>query len=390
MDLTGLKTNVVGAGIGGLTGALALARHGADVTILEQASEITEVGAGLQVSPNGVAVLRALGLESQLKKISMRAEAVELHDFAEGKLVARLDLGLSPVDTFYYFVHRADLIDLLANAVRQCGIKIRLLQHVDCILPGDFPVAHMANGAKSTAQFLLGADGLHSKARSALNGAVSPFFTRQVAWRATVPNIFGHKSVARVHMGPHRHVVTYPLREGELVNIVAVQERAQWAEEGWNIQDDPDNLRKIFADFGGDVRRLLKQVETVNRWGLFRHPVAPLWHKDNVAILGDAAHPTLPFMAQGAVMAMEDAWVLAASLIRAPNLTSGLAAYQKQREVRVKRVVNIASKNARKYHLSVEPMRTLAHLGLRAGSILLPRQMIGQFDWIYRHDVTTE
>lgn len=388
MEMMGLKTGVIGAGIGGLTAALCLQRRGALVTVLEQAEDITEVGAGLQISPNGVAVLRALGLETALAQKAVRARAVELRDYAVGRLVTRVDLGHLPEEMRYYFVHRADLIDLLAEAVRRTGIRVRLLQKVEDVLPGEKPVARMANGAEFGAKLLLGADGLHSRARAALNGTVAPFFTRQVAWRATVPNTSGHPDVAQVHMGPHRHVVTYPLRGGALVNIVAVQERAAWAEEGWHIADDPANLRAVFADFGGIVPDLLKQVDTVRRWGLFRHPVAPVWHKANVAILGDAAHPTLPFMAQGAVMAMEDAWVLGDALAEAPDTESGLSGYQARREERVKRVVAAASKNAWKYHLSVPPVRALAHLGLRIGGAVAPKRMLSQFDWIYRHDVT--
>ncbi len=388
MDMMGLKTGVIGAGIGGLTAALCLHRRGADVTVLEQAEAITEVGAGLQVSPNGVAVLRALGLEPALTQNAVRARAVELRDYAAGRLVTRLDLGLLPDDMRYYFVHRSDLIDLLCEAVRKAGIRVRLLQKVEHVVPGQTPVARMKNGASFKAGFLLGADGLHSRARAALNGTVAPFFTRQVAWRTTVPNIGGHPDVAQVHMGPHRHVVTYPLRGGTLVNIVAVQEHAAWAEEGWHIADDPANLRAVFADFGGIVPDLLKQVDNVRRWGLFRHPVAPVWHKENVAILGDAAHPTLPFMAQGAVMAMEDAWVLADALADASGLDAGLSSYQSRREERVKRVVAAASRNAWKYHLSAPPVRALAHLGLRIGGAVAPKRMLSQFDWIYRHDVT--
>ncbi|WP_106607027.1 FAD-dependent monooxygenase [Shimia abyssi] len=390
MDLNGLKIRILGAGIGGLTAAIALRQRGGDVAILEQAEAITEVGAGLQVSPNGVAVLRALGLEDQLASRAVRAEAVELRDYAGGKLVARLDLGLMPEDARYYFVHRADLIDLLAGAARDAGVKVRLLQKVAEVVPGSSPVARMANGAEAKAQLIIGADGLHSKSRSALNGTVAPFFTRQVAWRATVPNTMDHGPVAQVHMGPRRHIVTYPLRGGALVNMVAVQERQSWVEEGWHIADDPNKLRARFADFGGQARAVLNAVSDVRQWGLFRHPVAPIWQKDNVALLGDAAHPTLPFMAQGAVMAMEDAWVLGDALAKAPDINTGLAQYQQRRQDRVARVVDAASGNAWKYHLSFTPVRMAAHFGLRAASILAPGRMMGQFDWIYRHDVTTD
>ncbi len=395
MDLQDKKITIIGAGIGGLTAALALHRRGANVHILEQAEAIKEVGAGLQVSPNGMVVLQALGVDEALKARAVRADAVELRDFAAGRLVSRLDLGLisehDPLrPTEYYFVHRADLIDVLAKAVRDAGIKVLLLQQVETVVPGARPKVVMANGAEMTADLLIGADGLHSKMRPALNGTIAPFFTRQAAWRATVPNTMAHPDVVQVHMGPKRHVVSYPLRGGELVNIVAVQEQVGWSEEGWHIPDDPANLMETFKDFGGGVRRMLAEVSDVRKWGLFRHPVAPVWYKDNCAILGDAAHPTLPFMAQGAVMAMEDAWVLADTLEKAEDFDSGLAAYQARRKGRVSKVVEAASKNAWKYHLSNGPLRAVAHMGLRMASTVAPKTMMSQFDWIYLHDVTQE
>ncbi|MFY0618832.1 FAD-dependent monooxygenase [Shimia sp.] len=388
MELFGKTVCVIGAGIGGLTAALALRRLGAKVCVLEQAEAITEVGAGLQVSPNGIAVLRALGLEDALSARAVRARAVELRDYAAGQLVSHLDLSLLDGEAPYYFVHRADLITCLADAVRAADVKVLLLQKVNTVVPGARPKVILSNGAEMKPDLVVGADGLHSRLRPVLNGTIAPFFTRQVAWRTTVPNTIGHGPVAQVHMGPHRHMVSYPLRGGERVNIVAVQEQVGWSEEGWQIADDPDTLRRVFADFGGDARALLSEVTDVRKWGLFRHPVAPVWHKGNCALLGDSAHPTLPFMAQGAVMAMEDAWVLGDALQKAATIEDGLSQYQTRREMRTARVVAAASKNAWKYHLSNTPIRKIAHLGLRVASAVAPKKMMGQFDWIYRHDVT--
>lgn len=391
MDVSNQKVCVIGAGIGGLTAALVLRQLGAQVCVLEQADAIQEVGAGLQVSPNGLAVLRGLGLDKHLEQRAVQAQAVELRDYAAGRLVARMDFSLLKTGTPYHFVHRADLIDLLAKAVRAAGIKVLLLQKVETVHPGqngERARVVMANGSEMRADLVVGGDGLHSRLRDVLNGTVAPFFTRQVAWRATVPNTMEHKNLVQVHMGPHRHVVTYPLRGGTMVNIVAVQEQANWAEEGWHHADAPSNLRSAFGDFGGDVPRILAEVEEVRRWGLFRHPVAPVWHKGNCAILGDAAHPTLPFMAQGAVMAMEDAWVLGDALKNADSVSEALAAYQARREERVTRVVDTASKNAWKFHLANRPLRMCAHLGMRLATSFAPQKLMGQFDWIYSHDVT--
>ncbi|GAA6207657.1 FAD-dependent monooxygenase [Cognatishimia sp. WU-CL00825] len=388
MALLGMNIAVLGGGIGGLTVALALAQRGAQVTVLEQAEAINEVGAGIQVGPNGICVMRALGLEQALAASCVKAKAVELRDYKRGDLVTKLDLTQLGPDQPYYFVHRADLINLLAENCRAAGVSIRLLQKAVDLVPGARPEVQLVQGANVKADLVVCADGLHSVGRKVLNGASAPFFTGQVAWRATVPNHFGHQAVAQVHMGPKRHVVSYPLRGGELVNLVAVQERGEWAEEGWAFQDDPHNLRRVFSDFGGDVPGLLTATTEVGLWGLFRHPVAKRWFGENVALLGDAAHPTLPFMAQGAVMAMEDAWVLADSLATCEDNAAALAMYQGRRFARVTKIVETANGNAKKYHLSNPILRKAAHGAMRALGTAAPAKMLGQFDWIYRHDVT--
>lgn len=390
MELNGQKIIIAGAGVGGLAAALAFRQRGADVTVLEQAEAITEVGAGLQISPNGGAVLQALGVADALAQRSVRAEAVQLRDYRRGKPVVALDLARFAADQTYLFVHRADLIDVLAAAVRKAGVHVRLLQKVDQVVPGRVPTVSLANGAQMQADLIVGADGLHSKARVALNGTAEPAFTGQVAWRATVPNTLGLGAQAQVFMAPHRHLVCYPLRGGELVNIVAVQERASWVAEGWNHQDDPDNLRAVFSDFGGTAKQLLDQVELVHLWGLFRHPVAENWHGNGLAILGDAAHPTLPFLAQGANLAFEDAWTLVDSLAQAGSQAEGLAAYQSRRRDRAVRVIEAANGNAWKYHLSFPPLRFAAHTAMRLMGRFAPDKMVSQFDWLYRHDVTDQ
>lgn len=387
MDLDGLRTTVIGAGIGGLAAALALLARGAEVRILEQADAIREVGAGIQISPNGLRVLEALHLGEAFRAISVPGAAVSLRDY-RGREVTRLDLTGLPESQSYRFVHRADLVDLLADAARARGVTVRLLQKVRGIAPGAPVEITLCTGDSTDADLVIGADGLHSVVRPVLNGTAEPFFTGQVAWRAVVPNVVDHPPEARVHMGPGRHLVSYPLRGGSVVNLVAVEERRGWVEEGWSQSDDAGNLRAAFAGFGGDVPALLGQVARPGLWGLFRHPVARSWHGEGVALLGDAAHPTLPFLAQGANMAMEDAWVLADALAQGPDMVSGLQAYQQRRRDRVSRVIEAANGNARKYHLRNPLVRGVAHLGLGAIGRVAPGAMLRQFDWIYRHDVT--
>ncbi|TCP61972.1 salicylate hydroxylase [Rhodovulum bhavnagarense] len=384
MALQGRKITVLGAGIAGLAVATVLARHGAEVVVLERADAIREVGAGLQISPNGVSVLDALGLGETLARIGMRGREVVLRDFRQGREVLRLDLSRS--EGGYYFIHRADLIDMLADAARAAGVHIRLLHEITGLALDDDRV-HLstAQGAHLGADLVIGADGLHSVVRGLLNGQASPDFTGQVAWRATVPADGRVAPIATVHMGPGRHLVHYPLRGGKLVNIVAVEERRDWVAEGWNHDDQPNNLRSAFAGFGGAVPALLERVEKVNLWGLFRHPVATNWHKGRAAILGDAAHPTLPFLAQGANMALEDAWVLAAALAAHDDHEAAFAAYQAERRPRTMRIVDAASRNARNYHLS-GPLRMAAHAALRVGGALVPGAPLRRFDWLYAYD----
>jgi salicylate hydroxylase len=390
MELTDRKITIVGAGIGGLAAALCLHRLGACVTVLEQAEAISEVGAGLQISPNGLAVLDALGLGPRMREVSVKGRAVVLRDYRRPGEVLRLDLQRYAADQTFLFVHRSDLIAVLADEVRAAGIHVRLLQKVEKIDTGAAPVVNLGNGAQVKPDLVIGADGLHSRVRQALNGSDQPFFTGQVAWRATIPNDMGLPDEAQLFMGPGRHMVCYPLRGGERINIVAVQERRAWADEGWHHSDDPDNLRAAFAGFDGLANDILKRVDSVGLWGLFRHPVAANWYGEGAALLGDAAHPTLPFMAQGANMALEDAWVLARSLERGAGFTGALSDYQARRRDRVVKVVGAASSNAWKYHLRFAPMRRAAHLALSLGGKIAPEKMVRQFDWIYRHDVTAD
>ncbi len=384
MNLRGQEILVIGAGIGGLAAALALRQRGAGVLVLEQAAELVEAGAGLQVSPNGLRVIHALGLSLEG---AVRAQAVSLRDYRRGSEVVRLDLARLDPGQAYQFVHRADLLALLERAVRAAGVEIRLSQRVTQVRAGARPVAEMAVGGRLTADLILGADGVKSVARGVLNGQAAAQFTGQVAWRAVVPNTCAHPPEARVHMGPGRHLVSYPLRGGRFVNLVAVEERTDWAAEGWTHRDEAQNLHAAFAGFGGDVPVLLAGVAAPGLWGLFLHPVAEHWHGDGLALLGDAAHPTLPFLAQGANMALEDAWVLADSLDR-DGLRAGLARYQARRRDRVARVIRTADGNAWKYHLRQPLLRGATHLALRLAGRLAPGRMVHQFDWLYGHDVT--
>ncbi len=388
--LTGQSITIIGAGIAGLATALALARHGATIRILEQAAEINEVGAGLQISPNGLVVLDALGLGDRIRSSGIRASSITLRDYRRGSKIVRLDLARHAADQTFLLLHRADLIDALADAAREAGVDIHLGRQVThAAETGQGVRLGFADGTIETGPLVIGADGLHSRLRPVLNDDNPPFFTGQVAWRAMVPAWQATAADVTVHLGPGRHIVTYPLRGGSLINIVAVEERSDWAMEGWALPGDPDEMRHAFRSFSADVRGLLGRVDAVNLWGLHRHPVAQRWHGGAIALLGDAAHPTLPFLAQGANMALEDAWVLADCLASHP-VESALPVYQSRRRARAARVIEAANHNARNYHLRNPAARTLVHSALRLGGTIAPASMLGRFDWIYRYDVTRD
>ena len=388
MPLDGQKIAVIGAGIGGLAAARALALHGAEVTVLEQADKIREVGAGLQISPNGAAVLRGLGLEPA--NIGMASEAVHLLD-RSGRSAIRM--GLEGQGD-YYLCHRADLIAALAHGARAAGARIRLLQRVERIETAPAPEIRIANHARMRPDLVVGADGLHSRLRRAILGDADAAFTGQVAWRAVVPAAPDDPegAEARVYMGPKRHVVTYPLRGGTYRNIVAVEERRDWAPDSWSHEDDPENLRAAFRGFCPEVQSMLARVRRVHLWGLHRHEVARDWTLGATALLGDAAHPTLPFLAQGANLALEDAWVLADTLSTAvadgQGPRAGLNRYQQMRRPRAARAIEAANRNAWKYHLSFPPLRFAAHSALRLAGRFTPQVMLNQFNWLYGLDVT--
>jgi len=384
--LIGRELTVLGGGIGGLATAIALAMRGAHVRVLEQAAAITEVGAGMQISPNGMAVLRGLGLDDAVRARAHRATGVRLRDFRRGAEVAHLSLARG--DRPYHFVHRADFVGILHDAARAAGVKITLDARVTEVAQApDGAALTLADGRTETVPLLIAADGLHSVVRKVINPKSRPFFTGQVAWRCIIPSDTPLPPEVDVFMGPGRHLVRYPLRDGTLINIVAVEERDAWAAEGWHHRDDPENLRRAFIDFCPELRTLLSRADDVFLWGLCRHPVADHWHDDHMALIGDAAHPTLPFLAQGANMALEDAWVLADCLSH-EDQPAALQRYQSHRRLRCMRIVDAAADNAQNYHLHPGPYRLAAHTALRAASRFAPHILTSRFDWLYGHDVT--
>lgn len=384
MSLKGMSVAVVGGGVGGMAVALALARRGADVTLWERARALGEVGAGLQLGPNAVAALEALEVSDRMRSLVSVPEAIEMREHRAGRLVARLPLGAASTARYgrpYWHIHRADLLGTLADAATEAGVEVRL-GHEIMGPDGD---------TLAGADVVVGADGVRSRLRMLALAGGTARFTGYVAWRGLVPA--GQvpaelaRPASRVWMAPGRHLVSYPLRGGRLVNFVAVTGQADWTEESWSVPGDPGEMRRAFADFGGHAGALVSGTTSCFRWGLFDHPPLAAWQDGRTVLVGDAAHPMLPFLAQGAAMALEDAVVLAAALDTAPDVATGLAAYERRRLLRATRVQRASARNGGLYHLGVA-MRLPVHAGLKAVSSVAPGMLLRRFDWLYGHDVT--
>ena len=377
-----LNIAIIGGGIGGLTAAIALRQKDFSVTLFEQAAKIGEVGAGLQISVNAVRVLNALGLNPQNWPCS-KPKSVTLHDYKHGRIVAKVAMN-STADVPYLQFHRADLIENLMQAAIKAGVSLKLGTQVSNI-------TDKAEVADQSFDLVIGADGVRSTIRDQFYDAEKPRFTGQIAWRALVssndlPRSFSQNT--HVYMGPNKHLVMYPLRDGKLINIVAVEERNTWTDEGWNHAGNADELRHLFSGWCGNVTTLLDAVKDPIVWGLFAHPTLHSWIKNRLVLLGDSAHPMVPFVAQGACMAIEDAWVLADQLAKNADIGTALQAYQNIRKPRATKVQQTALKSGRIYHTANPLARGLLHTGMRLSAQMAPSVMAGHYDWIYDHDVT--
>jgi salicylate hydroxylase len=381
---------LAGAGIGGLTAALALPEF-ARITLLEQAGALREAGAGIQLSPNATRVLIRLGLGDALTAIAFEPQAAEVRDAATGRLLLSQPLGADARYRWgapYLHVHRADLQDLLLWAVESRGrVKLNLRSKVAGVEQTDKAVtAVLEGGSRLKADALIGCDGLHSKVRSSLWGAESSRFTGQTAWRGTVrtSNLPAGliPPVAAVWTGPGRHFVHYYVRGGARVNFVGVVERRTWTGESWTEPGDPDQLAADFAGWPREVQAVIGAADEVWRWALFDRPPLPTWTKGRATLLGDAAHPMLPFLAQGAAMAIEDAAALGEALRLEPRIEPALAAYEAARRDRTARVQAASRRNAALFHLPP----VLSRLTFGAAAALKgfdDSNGAGRFDWLY-------
>jgi salicylate hydroxylase len=387
-----LRVVVAGAGLGGLFAAAALARAGHEVEVVERAPALGEAGAGIQVSPNGAKALAAIGALAAVEARAFQPEAAELRDGESGRLILSIPLGARAEARWgapYLQVHRADLLAALEGAARRAGARLRLGAAVSGFRQAAGVAAlRLEGGGEIEADLAVAADGLRSALREAAFGAVEPRFTGQVAWRATVAASTVPRGlvrpVAAVWAGSGRHLVTYYLRRGELVNLVGVEERAEWAAEDWRAEGDPARLRALFSDFAPAASAPLEAVRRVRVWGLFDRPPPPAWSKGRLVLLGDACHPMLPFMAQGACQAFEDGVALARALAvedQAPE--AALAAYEAARRPRAERVQRLSRDNAGLYHAPAGPRRWLRRGPAALAGRLAPGLAVARLDWLY-------
>jgi len=371
-----------------MTAALCLARQGFAVVLLEQASGFVEVGAGIQLSPNCSRVLHSLGLEPALRAAAFLPEGVEIRHWRTGRLLSASPLGAEAVRAYgfpYYHIHRADLLALLtAAADLEPGIELHSATRVDNAVSHPEGVTVEAGGRSWEGALLVGADGIHSAVRSALFGPEKPSFTGNVAWRGLVPAerlpAGLVRPVAGVWWGPGKHFVHYYVRRGALVNCVCVVEKAGWKVESWTERGHHAELARDFAGWHEPIQRLIDNMDpdSCYRWALFDRPPMPRWSQGRVTLLGDACHPTLPFMAQGAAMAIEDGAVLARCLAAGPDVAESLRRYESLRRARTARVQAGSRRNARVFHLTGIGAWLRNRAVARAGTQVM--------DFLYRYD----
>lgn len=369
---------VIGGGVGGLASALFLARKGVAVTLVERAHQLSDVGAGIQLSPNATRLLHELGLEAALRKVAFEPEAVDVRTARFGIALNRVPLGAAVAERFgapYYHIHRADLVGVLAQAANAHPL-ITLRLGTDCTACETLKTGARAliDGQWMETDLLIGADGIRSVVRTALFGAENPSFTGHVAWRGLVPSqaLEGHNvpPVAGLWLGKGAHFVHYYVRSGELLNFVAIVERDDWQVESWLERGDKVELRAAFKSWHPQVRAIIEQAnpESLFRWALFDRAPMTQWSKGSATLVGDACHATLPFMAQGACMAIEDGAVLAECVAGHPmsELPKALERYAALRQPRTRKIQLGSRRNGVIHHLR-PPASWLRNLRMRFG-----------------------
>ena len=393
-----MRVLIAGAGTGGLTAALAALRQGHEVEVYEQASELKEVGAGVQLSANGTRVLYALGVGEELKSLSCEASGKEIRLWNTGETWKLFDLGKVSIERYgfpYFTVYRPDLLDVLARAVRRLKADaIHLGRKCVGFTQTDGEVRlDLEEGTTATGDALIGADGVHSPIRQTLFGADKPQFSGIIAWRGIIPM---ERLPARMErwvgvnwVGPGGHVVHYPLRGGAVLNFVGALERTDWQIESWSARGTTEELAADYRGWHEDIQTLIRNIPVPQKWALMVRPPMPRWTVGRVTLLGDACHSMVPFLAQGAVIAMEDGLMLARALTELDgDVASRLARYEEARRERTRRAVEGSADNIARFH-----NRALADpVGARQ---YVEREWAGhnvasRYEWLFRYDALTE
>lgn len=379
-----MRAIIVGGGIGGLAAAIALRQTGWSVQVIERAEQFGEVGAGVQLGPNATRVLTRLGLGEKLDQIAVAPEAVRFLRWADDAVLTEWPTKelLGRFGSPYYTLYRPDLIEMLAAAQPSEDMMLGTEVTDVSATPGGAAVS-TADGRRLEADLVLGCDGIHSTVRSRAIGDAPARFSGMCAYRAVVPSD-GVEHTVRNWLGPDRHLVAYPVgRDSRYLNLVCVDTASEWRTESWTAPGDPDELRNAFKGWSPEVTSLLDRVaEPIYRWGLYDREPLPTWLASAVALVGDACHPMLPFMAQGAAQAIEDAAVLAQCLAGGADLGAALRRYEQIRLPRASRIQRLSYDNNVVYHLADGPeQRARDHAMIRGEAF-----SANTLSWLFEDD----
>jgi salicylate hydroxylase len=389
------RVAIIGGGIGGLAAALALIRRGIEVEVYEQAHELKELGAGVQISSNGTRVLFALGLREAAEKAGVIVSGKEIRLYSTGQTWKLFDLGADSVERYgfpYVMFHRGDLHGMLRDAIRrERPDAIKLDRRCTGVTQdGDAVTMMFENGETSTAPVVIGADGVQSRVRFAAFGADRPEFTGIVAWRVLVPRERVppgiRLNVGTNWVGPGGHIVHYPVQGGKLLNVVGLMERDDWRVESWTVQGSKDEFISDFRLWHADIHDTIRAGETPYKWALFARPPMAAWTKGRITLLGDACHSMLPMMAQGAVMALEDGMVVARCIEKYGIGPEALHRYEAARRERANRCVSASLDNAKRFH---NP--ELAHAAGAEAYVTREWQedkIKARYEWLFTYDAT--